>query len=108
MIFDDGFDALEESLPWLYVSYQRGLNVKQIRAVRGGTSWLDLQRYGSNGMESSSRDYIVRAEDFETPPAARDQIHDRGETWTVVAGMNNECWRYCGPDRRLMRIHCRR
>ena len=107
-MFDDGFDFLEENLPWMYVSYQRGFNVKQIRAVRGGTSWLDLQRYGANGLESSSRDYIVMADDFENPPSARDQIHDRGETWTVVASMNNECWRYCGPDKKLMRIHCRR
>lgn len=103
-MFDGGFDLLVQGLPWQTVFY----NGRPMDAVRGGTSWKDVERFGDGGIALSSRDYIFRAEDFcGRMPEAKDVITDEDEQWTAYPLGTKEVWRYCGPGKSLVRVHCK-
>ena len=107
-ILDDGMALLADSLPWRKVIFRLDGENFTIEAVRGGTSWGDVTRFGTNAMETNSRDYIFRAADLPKMPKVKDCIEDDGDEWIIFKNASESCWRYCGPAKNLVRVHCRK
>lgn len=106
---ENAFTFLGKMLPFRNVTYQSGQNSRTIQAVRGGTSWNDINRVGDTGIRESNRDYIVHGEEFAIQkPRPKDKILDGEEVWTVYNLYTDECWRYVGQSQQLIRIHCSR
>lgn len=107
-IQDAGYAFLEESLPWRKVILRLDAEEVEVEAVRGGTSWGDVTRFGTNAMETNARDYIFRVDDLPRMLKAKDAIQDEEEVWIVFKNTSESCWRHCGPAKDLVRVHCRK
>lgn len=90
------------------VRYVRGEQEYTLTAVPAGTAWNDINRMGNTSVCLDSRDYIARKSDLPIDPIPKDKIIDGDDTWTVYKIAGEECWRFCGPGKELIRIHCKK
>jgi hypothetical protein len=85
------------------VTYRRGNDTWQIRAVRGRSAYVLQDAHGTIHRYWAT-DYIIRAHAIPMPPDVGDQIIDGPDTHTVVATPDDGPYRHTGP---LWRIHTR-
>ncbi|MGN0847882.1 MAG: hypothetical protein ACI4RA_10930 [Kiritimatiellia bacterium] len=90
------------STPVLYRT--RDGETKPIQAIVGKTVFHSRGDYGT-WTRTETRDFIVKAEALETPPAPGDEIVFDGRTYEVLAPNNEPVWRWSDPWCTARRIH---
>lgn len=114
-IFEDGLDLLKETLrdeterPITYRVNATG-NFFTIPATRGNISYGTIRKMGGIPMDVDYREYIVRVDVLPKGflPEQRDVIIDADGRWEAFNSTSRDCWRYCDPDKQLIRIFVRR
>ena len=112
-IFDRGINALSKALKNIAeqpVVYHRNALSFSVPATRGNISYGTISKLGGVPMEIDYREYIVRVEVFPAnfTPSQRDVIADQDGRWEVFNNGTQECWRYCDPQHKLIRIYTRK
>jgi hypothetical protein len=120
-------DLLETGAAWLaerlaahashVVSYVRGAERLTLSATFGRTPMEVADGYGSIRIDYTGRDFLVRSENLVlggtyAEPLRGDRIEelvgDKTHVYEVMAQDNEQPFRYCDPNRKLMRIHTKR
>lgn len=112
-IFDDGLTVLSQTLQQtaeINVTYRQGANFFTVPATRGRVAYGTINRLGGIPLDSDLREYIIRVDALPDgfKPQNRDVIVDLDGKWEAFNSTAQDCWRYCDPNKKLIRILTRR
>ena len=113
-IFDDGLAVLSDALRQateIGVTYcQTSGRFFTVLATRGRVSYGTINRLGGIPMDVDAREYIIRVDALPVGfiPQSHDVIVDNDGKWETFNSTSQDCWRYCDPNQKLIRILTRR